>query len=321
LLGAELWVRDIDLLVEGDALELAKACAAKFGGRVRQFVPFLTAKLLSPNGLPDLREIDFAMARTETYPRPGCLPLVKPASIEEDVWRRDFTVNALMLPSASLVQLPWERERLVGQVVDLVGGIQDLQQRSIRILHPASFVDDPTRIFRACRYAERIGGALESGTERLLRAALACGSLRTISRERVVNEARKILSEQNWGSILCRAGQLGVLSAAGLWRREDELALSGRLARFAESAAEFRGADCLPLFIGTIIGSQGSESLKWLNAFGIKKKLSQALVSKVSGQEPACGLGKDYGVKASAFWRDFSLQWDSFQALDREASQ
>ena len=134
---------DLDLVVEGDALELVRALALDQGGEAIVHPRFGTATYR--NGT--LR-FDLATARTETYPRPGVLPDVRPSPIEEDLARRDFTVNAMALrlspPDA-------------GTLLDRFGSRQDVEDGLIRVLHDDSFIDDPTRIMRAIRYEQRLG--------------------------------------------------------------------------------------------------------------------------------------------------------------------
>jgi tRNA nucleotidyltransferase (CCA-adding enzyme) len=163
---------DIDLLVEGDAT----AFAARLGGEVIAHERFGTAKLAL-----DGHEIDIAGARAETYPQPGALPVVQGgARLEDDLARRDFTINAMAIP-------------LQGEsgLVDPHGGEADLAIGRLRVLHAASFEDDPTRALRAARYAARFGFELEPGTEDLLRHA----DLSTVSADRREAELLRLAAE------------------------------------------------------------------------------------------------------------------------------
>jgi tRNA nucleotidyltransferase (CCA-adding enzyme) len=169
LLGAER--SDVDVAVEGDPLALAEA----LGGDVRSHERFGTAAVTA-DGL----EVDLATARRETYPRPGALPDVEPASLSEDLARRDFTINAMALPL--------HREP---ELIDPHGGLADLRARVLRVLHERSFGDDPTRALRAARYAARLGFALEPGTAGLLRAA----GLSSASADRIEAELLKLAAE------------------------------------------------------------------------------------------------------------------------------
>jgi tRNA nucleotidyltransferase (CCA-adding enzyme) len=164
---------DIDLVVVGDAAALA----ARLGDvDLVEHERFATAKARL-----DGHEIDIATARSESYPQPGALPEVEPAgSIEADLGRRDFTINAMALPLTGKPEL-----------IDPHGGWADLAAGRLRILHPRSFVDDPTRAVRAARYCARFGFELEPETAGLLRAT----SLATVSEDRCEAELLRLASE------------------------------------------------------------------------------------------------------------------------------
>ena len=138
---------------------------------------FLTGRLEQGNA-----KIDIAQTRTESYPAPGALPEVRPASIADDLARRDFTVNAMAFP------LSEDR-----QLLDPHGGLDDLRAGLLRVLHDGSFIDDPTRALRAARYAARFGFEPEPQTARLLRGA----DLSTVSEDRIDNELRRIAAEDD----------------------------------------------------------------------------------------------------------------------------
>lgn len=149
---------DIDLVVEGDALSLAGRLGRELNVRVVSHGRFGTAYL----ELPHDRWIDIVMARKETYARPGALPDVEPGTLEDDLRRRDFTINALAY-------------RLTGSdarsLVDPTGGLADLAGGVVRMMRPDSFAEDPSRLVRAARYAARLGFRLDSDTEAAARAA------------------------------------------------------------------------------------------------------------------------------------------------------
>lgn len=213
---------DVDLVVEGDAVELARR--TRPSGRVKVHERFGTATLESPNGL----RIDLASARRERYARPGALPDVERASLDDDLARRDFTVNAIAWDPAAR------------RLLDPFGGAADLAKRRLRVLHPRSFEDDPTRILRAVRYANRLGFTLERGTRRLAVRALESRAFATVSGDRLRRELVKVFSEPGWRGAIRRAEALGVLRAlqpswrpsarvtAALARAES---LSGKAAR------------------------------------------------------------------------------------------
>jgi tRNA nucleotidyltransferase (CCA-adding enzyme) len=171
---------DLDLAVEGDALAFARTLASRLGGDVVEWERFGTAELRAPS-LPFT--VNVARTRRETYAAPGALPEVEPAPLAEDLGRRDFTINAMA------VELP------AGDLIDPFGGRADLDARVIRVLHDRSFVDDPTRLLRALRYAARLGGSLDPHTEELAREAISSGALSTVSGKRIRDELLDLLRE------------------------------------------------------------------------------------------------------------------------------
>jgi tRNA nucleotidyltransferase (CCA-adding enzyme) len=178
---------------------LARALAQAHGGEVTVHGAFGTATWFDPQGTA----IDFATARTEVYPEPGALPQVTPAvSIQADLGRRDFTVNALA------VRVDGDH---LGEVIDAFHGREDLETHTLRVLHPRSFVDDPTRIFRAVRYAQRLEFGLAGDTEVLIPDALVV--IAALSGERLRHELELIFREAGAPRILARLDSLGVLRA------------------------------------------------------------------------------------------------------------
>lgn len=165
-------VIDLDFTVENGSSELARSLAKKINGRVRSYPQFLTYKV-SADEFP---EIDIATARTEKYRASGALPSVSPGTLQEDLLRRDFSINAIALDVVS------------GEIHDPTGGQRDIEQKAIRVLHDESFVDDPTRIFRAMRLAARLGFSLEPRTRKLVDSAVRTGALGTVSKERLWRE-------------------------------------------------------------------------------------------------------------------------------------
>ncbi|HEY6101276.1 MAG TPA: hypothetical protein VIW03_17700 [Anaeromyxobacter sp.] len=195
---------DVDVAVEGDAARLAKRVAREVGGRARVRIhgKFGTATVEGGSGW----RLDLARARSETYRRPGALPDVRPATLEEDLARRDFAINAIAWEPADVGSRR-------GRLIDPFGGARDVEKRLLRVLHPQSFEDDPTRILRAVRYANRLGFRLERGTRRLLASALASKALATVSGNRVRRELELWFSEPGWAGALRTAAALGVPAA------------------------------------------------------------------------------------------------------------
>lgn len=170
-------VVDIDLAVEGDV----DAVVSRLGAEVRAHDRFGTATLVLAGA-----QVDLAATRRERYVRPGALPDVEPASLEEDLGRRDFTVNAIAVP------LTGEGR---GAVLAVPEALEDLEHRRLRVLHDGSFEDDPTRLLRMARYAARLGFELEPATRQLVERAVAEGALSTVSGPRLGNELRLIATE------------------------------------------------------------------------------------------------------------------------------
>jgi tRNA nucleotidyltransferase (CCA-adding enzyme) len=192
-------VKDVDFVVEGDAVELAEAWASREGGRVRAHRAFGTAVWIRPDGA----HWDFATARAEYYETPAALPTVAHAALYQDLYRRDFTLNTLAL------YLSPER---FGEILDLFGGVRDLKAGRIRVMHGLSFVEDPTRAFRAVRFAVRLGFTLPPETEHLIAATLKQKVFRHLSPKRVLAEVEQILSGPNAVEGLKAMEQYGLLA-------------------------------------------------------------------------------------------------------------
>jgi tRNA nucleotidyltransferase (CCA-adding enzyme) len=261
---------DLDLVVEGDAAALA----AQLGADVLEHERFSTAKVSL-----DGHEVDIAAARTETYSHPGALPDVKSASLSDDLARRDFTINAIAIPLGPQPAL-----------VDPHGGRDDLAAGLLRVLHPNSFVDDPTRALRGARYAARFDFELEAATAELIAGV----DLSTISEDRREAELLRIAAEAEpvagfarafeWGLIETSTESLELASEvtdltdsppwSGVAGRQQALlaAVFGRLGRGPELAAAHprspsdaveraRGHNPVDLVLGRVLGAQ------WLDSY------------------------------------------------------
>jgi tRNA nucleotidyltransferase (CCA-adding enzyme) len=194
---------DIDLVVEGDAIKLARRLSRQIGGRVRSHTRFGTAKIIFDETQSELSvpSIDFVAARSEFYEHPTALPQVERSSIKLDLHRRDFTINTLA------IQLDPEH---YGELLDFYGGEQDLENGLIRVLHSLSFIEDPTRMLRAARLEQRLGFKIEERTEELIGNAL--GLLDRVSGERIRHELYLIFQEAEPEKGLRRLEELGVLA-------------------------------------------------------------------------------------------------------------
>jgi tRNA nucleotidyltransferase (CCA-adding enzyme) len=191
---------DLDLVVEGDAIRLAKDLREELGGKVVTHEKYMTASLK----FSDTDKLDVATARREVYVRPAALPEVAQSKLKSDLYRRDFTINALALRLS---------DNLEAMVIDFFGGRQDLDTKKIRVLHNHSFFDDPTRILRAVRFEQRLGFAIEPHTLQLMRAALEADVFRLAHGERIAEEFRLSLSEHDPVKVLTRLHKLKVLKA------------------------------------------------------------------------------------------------------------
>ncbi len=175
---------DLDVVVEGDGIAFAKKLAQRLGGKVRTHEKFKTAVVILANGL----KIDVATARLEYYEYPAALPTVELSSIKLDLYRRDFTINAMA------IHLNPER---FGTLVDFFNCQNDLKERRIRILHNLSFVEDPTRIFRAIRFEQRMGFQIGKHTEKMLKNAVKMNLFDRCRGRRCFGELRLIMSEED----------------------------------------------------------------------------------------------------------------------------
>lgn len=173
---------DLDILVEEHGLEFAQKFAQKENGFCKLYRRFATAMVILPGGI----KVDITTTRSEQYPEPGSLPEILPGSLREDLFRRDFTINALAF------SINYET---FGQLIDLYGGKNDLKNRVIRVLHPQSFRDDPTRVFRAIRFQQRLGFAIEPRTQKLMKTMVNLKIFEKVSPERLRHELELILEE------------------------------------------------------------------------------------------------------------------------------
>ncbi|MGH7488346.1 MAG: CCA tRNA nucleotidyltransferase, partial [bacterium] len=189
---------DLDLAVEGDGIGFARLVADRYGAGLAVFERFATSRLVFLDGL----KMDIATTRRESYAHPAVLPTVQPASIEEDLYRRDFTINAIA------IQL---NPRQFGRVLDPYGGQRDLRARTIRVLHAGSFQDDPTRLFRAIRFEQRFDFRLERTTLRLLAQAASTNLIQQLSGPRLQNEILLLFAEHDPVRAIARLAQLKLL--------------------------------------------------------------------------------------------------------------
>ncbi len=189
---------DIDIIIEGDAIRLIKEYAKRKGYSFYTFEEFMTGQVKLPNGL----KLDFATARKEIYDYPGAYPKVEKATIKEDLFRRDFTINTLAIEIT---------EGNFGVLLDYFNGLRDIRDKVIRILHQLSFIEDPIRILRALRFAGRLNFKLGKTTERLLKTAVEQNILQTAPAGRVNLELELTFSEERVVDIIVLMSEYRVL--------------------------------------------------------------------------------------------------------------
>jgi len=294
---------DVDIAVEGDAIAIAQALADALGGRVRAHEKFGTAVVL----YGEHERVDVVTARTEFYDAPAALPTVEHASIREDLFRRDFTINAM---AASLKGADFAR------LVDPFGGRRDLEAKTIRVLHNLSFIDDPTRIFRAIRYENRYGFRMDEHTLRLARGCIEMGLVGDLSSARLRDELVALLEEGEIEHSILRLAELGADQAIHphLAADEDAVAL---LRRLRALRSEF-GLDVPDWRLGLAAFARKlppDEVYEWLQRLKIRRRdaeriaaavtVGPRLVERLSGREatPAevVGLSEPYAPDAPLF--------------------
>lgn len=251
-------VIDIDVTLEEGSSTLARALAKRIEGRVRSFPQFLTYKVTA-TGYP---EIDITTARKERYRVPGALPMVTAGRLADDLMRRDFSANALALD-------------LVNETLhDPANGERDIADRLIRVLHDRSFIDDPTRIFRAVRLAARLGFTIETQTMALLREAIAGGAFDTVSRERLWRELFLAMDEHDAPAILSTLRDEGALDL--LFGRRPQPALREMFETLRDRVERNPALDRYVIYTGMLL--RGDASPIDFEGSGFSQKRARAVV-------------------------------------------
>jgi len=245
-------VIDIDLTLEDGAAVLARALAKKVEGRVRSFPQFLTYKVTA-DGLP---EVDIATARRERYRAPGSLPSVTAGKLRDDLLRRDFSINAIAMDLGD------------SSLIDPANGERDLSDRLIRVLHEKSFIDDPTRIFRAIRLATRLGFTLENKSFELMGEAIASGVFETVSKERLWRELFLAMDEESAPRVLTELRNAGALDALFGPPRAN---ISAELEEIARIVAADPSLDRYVMYTGMIVRGD-EEAISRLEGSGFSQK-------------------------------------------------
>ncbi len=273
---------DIDIVIEGDGIVFARRFASRYGARSREFQKFKTAVLIFPDGF----KIDVATARTEYYEAPGALPVVEYSSIKMDLYRRDFTINTLALKLN-----PGE----FGTLLDFFGAQRDLKERVISILHNLSFVEDPTRVFRAIRFEQRFKFRIRKLTANLIANAVRNNFFDRLSGARLFAELRLILQEENPVPAIARLAEFDLLHAIHPRLEFDEGTrnmlerVQAVLSWFDLLYLEERYERWLVYFLGLVEPLTKEELEEMMRRFKLSPKLAEAIT-----------IGKDAADQALA---------------------
>lgn len=256
---------DIDIVIEGDGINFARAFAARKNVEVKVYKKFGTAVIALDEGI----KLDVASSRLEYYERPAALPKVEWSSIKLDLYRRDFTINTLA------VRL---NKAYFGELIDYFGARRDMKEKVIRVLHNLSFVEDPSRIFRAVRFEQRFGFRLGKLTKKLIENAIRMDFLFNLSGKRVFSEIVLLLGEESAVSVIKRLNELGMLRYIHPGIKYDT-ALKQRMKRIQEVVLWY---DLLytgdvydkwfVYFLGLIDGLKDDNTVGMCRYFDMKKK-------------------------------------------------
>jgi tRNA nucleotidyltransferase (CCA-adding enzyme) len=262
---------DIDIVVEADARATARALAERLAGSVVAHERFETATVRA-EGV----RVDVVQTRVERYRTPGSLPQVAPATLADDLRRRDFTINAMAVAL---------RGDELGRLHDPCDGRRDLDRRIVRILHEQSFLDDPTRLIRAARYEVRLGFRMDPETERLAREAVDIGAMKTISGTRLRDSLFLLLAEHDAPSALARLHDLGVDRAL-----HPALHFDATLAASAAIGAGEVGADRVLAVLAAIVSRDPEELDPWVDSLGLDRDARER-VRRAARDAPALAEG------------------------------
>jgi tRNA nucleotidyltransferase (CCA-adding enzyme) len=275
-------VRDLDFVTESDAPALARALAQRVNGRVIVHDRFGTATVELEGA-----RIDLVTARKEAYPVPGALPTVKPSSLQDDLARRDFTINSMALPIDGALE----------GLVDPFGGRDDLRKGLVRTIFSRSFDDDPTRLFRAVRYEQRFGFQLTEETLDQFMAAVDRRNCDTVSGDRLRHELELICREQSPDKVLGRATGLGLLASIvpGLGQGEQ-------VAQWAESESSFElepGAEWYPWLAALAYPLTSADEAALIRRLNMPRTWAEVVRSSIELREMESSLADD-GLPLSA---------------------
>lgn len=270
---------DVDIVVEGDGIALARAMAEKIGARLRVHHKFGTAELLFPDGF----KVDVATARVEYYEYPAALPQVERSSLRQDLYRRDFTINAM---AVSL-----NRDSF-GELVDYFGGREDLHYGLVRVLYNLSFIEDPTRILRAVRFEQRYKIKIEPQTEKLLEDAVKKQVLLKVSNDRLWDEIYHILMEPGAGRMLARLNALQVwpqiLPDVSYWEVQPVLnGINKSICLLRDWGMGSTAEPWLPMMIAVLHWSDRETALGICDKYSLNKKQTEKIIATLDGWREA----------------------------------
>jgi tRNA nucleotidyltransferase (CCA-adding enzyme) len=291
---------DVDIVIEGDGIKFAEEMAQEFGVKVRPHREFGTAKLIYPDGF----KLDIATARLEYYKAPAALPVVEHGSLKLDLYRRDFAINTIAI---SLTK------NTFGELIDFFGGQRDLKDKTIRVLHSLSFVEDPTRVFRAIRFEHRFGFHIGKHTLNLIRNAVKMNFLAKIRGKRIWTELSLILLEDEPEKILWRLNELDLLrfiSDKLMFNKEKERLFHQMQGVLNWYDLLYRGKPCDLLqfnILGLIDHMKDEEITEFCRITEMSEKLKYRTVENITKARSVIVtlLTHSYSMKKSGIYRLF----------------
>lgn len=273
---------DVDLVVEGDGILLAEELGKNHLARVRSHWKFGTAEVVYSEDF----KVDVATARVEFYAYPAALPQVESSSLHQDLYRRDFTINA-MAASLNLDSF--------GELVDFFGGREDLNQGLVRVLHNLSFIEDPTRILRAVRFEQRYGFNIEPQTLKLLNEAVRQGVLGKVTPERIWEELKHILVEREAAKMLLRLEKLQVwpylFPGINYWEIDPVLKELHRAMEIINEWGLMEPTEkWLPYIIAILHWSDAESAVKICSRYNLSKRQTEKVLAALEGWRQAVSM-------------------------------
>ncbi|MFZ5632726.1 MAG: CBS domain-containing protein [Bacillota bacterium] len=270
---------DVDIVVEGDGIALARAMSEKMGARLRAHHKFGTAELIFSDGF----KVDVASARVEYYEYPAALPQVESSSLRQDLYRRDFTINAM---AVSLNQESF------GDLVDYFGGREDLHYGLVRVLYNLSFIEDPTRILRAVRFEQRYKINIEPQTLKLLEDAVKQQVLLKVSNDRLWDELYHIMIEPEAGKMLSRLNALQiwpqVLPGVSYWEVQPVLSgINKSINLLHDWGFNSLAEPWLPMMIAILHWSDREVAGKICSKYSLSRKQAEKVMATLEGWQEA----------------------------------